>query len=63
MLIVASLPELLWEPAVSHTTHIRDRSYMTTLADKSPYQKGFGMKLDAAYLRKFGTNVEVHWQD
>src|SRR6266850_47187 len=54
MLLVAKLPEFLWEPAVEHAAYIRNRSFTTSLQNSTPYEAWYGNKPDISNLHEFG---------
>ena len=54
-----SLPEFLWEQAISHTTYVTNCSYTRTLKGTTPYELWFQRKLYVAHLQEFGTTVWV----
>jgi len=59
MLLVAKLPEFLWEPAVEHAAYIRNRSFTTTLQHSTPYKAWYGNKPDISNLCEFGVPVWI----
>jgi len=59
MLMGVTLPEFLWELAISHAAYLRNLSYMTALPTATPYQAWHGQKPNVLHLRKFGAPVWI----
>jgi hypothetical protein len=54
-----TLPEFLWEYAISHTAYIRNRSYTRSIEGKTPYEAWHNEKPNVAHLREFSAPVWV----
>ena len=52
-------PEFLWEYAIAHSSYIRNRSYTTSLQNKTPYEIRFNYKPNVSHFREFGSPVWV----
>jgi hypothetical protein len=57
MLIAAQLPEFLWKHTVTHAAYIRNRTYMQSLGQETPYQQWYSKKPDVTHLQEFGSPV------
>ena len=60
MLFHASLPLHFWAEAVNTATYLHNRSPVSSLADKTPYECWYGRKPDVSNLRIFGSICFVH---
>jgi len=58
MLLGQKLPEFLWEPAVAHTTYLRNHSFTHTVPT-TPYEQINKKKPDVAHLKEFGAPVWI----
>ncbi len=59
MLTATQLPEFLWEPAITHTAYVRNRSYTRSIPSRTPYQGWNTNKPNVSHLREFGTPVHI----
>jgi transposase InsO family protein len=59
MLTARQLPEFLWEPAVTHASYLRNRSFTCPVPDSTPYERRHGIKPDVSHLREFGSPVWI----
>ena len=57
--IIRGCPEFLWEYAIAHSSYIRNRTYTTSLQNKTPYEIRFKQKPNVSHLREFGSPVWV----
>lgn len=59
MMLAKQMPAYLWDEAVSHAVYLRNRTLVSALPDKTPYQAYVGKKPSVAHLREFGSDVWV----
>ena len=57
--MIKGCPEFLWEYAIAHSSYIRNRSYTTSLQNKTPYEIRFNHKPNVSHFREFGSPVWV----
>jgi hypothetical protein len=53
------LPKFLWEPIVSHTAYLRNRSHSGSIVNAIPYQRWHSIKPDVSHLREFKSKVWI----
>lgn len=63
MLFHAGLPLSFWAEAVNTATYLHNRSPISSLPDKTPYECWYGTKPDVSNLRVFGSICFVHTPD
>ena len=63
MLYHGDLPLSFWAEAVSTANYIRNRSPISCLKEKTPYQCWYGEKPDVSHFKVFGCNAFVYVPD
>ena len=63
MLFHAGLPLSFWAEAVNTATYLHNRSPVSSLPDKTPYECWYGRKPDVSNLKVFGSICFVHTPD
>ena len=63
MLFHAGLPLSFWAEAVNTATYLHNRSPVSSLPDKIPYECWYGRKPDVSNLKVFGSICFVHTPD
>ena len=63
MLFHAGLPLSFWAEAVNTATYLPNRSPVSSLPDKTPYECWYGRKPDVSNLKVFGSICFVHTPD
>ncbi|KAJ3521915.1 hypothetical protein NMY22_g12109 [Coprinellus aureogranulatus] len=59
MMLAKQLPAYLWDEAVSHAVYLRNRSLVSALPDKTPFEAYNGKRPSVGHLREFGCDVWV----
>jgi transposase InsO family protein len=59
MLFESKLPNFLWGYAILHMTYLKNRTYMKSLPDKTPYKMGHHSKPNLNNSFEWGTEVYV----
>ena len=60
LLFDADLPKEFWAEAINTAAYLRNRSVVSGLKGRTPYELFYGKKPDVSHVRVFGSEVMVH---